>query len=225
MGRVKKSRSMISSFSNTNMRSPKQTIVKIPSENISNMEHINKLFFIPLLNRDIHLTADSRKIINILESYRQFDSSGGIVTDFLINAVTIGENNINLYVNSELYNKLKIKNEEKLRKYEAIIADLEAKYEENLDSNTPGYISMDIKTNQPTTEQIPFLSQLAKMTGNIVVPYYHAYYNGTYDSRAPLIHDKLKFIIKLVKSIGLTPDPSTGISPALKSLQELEQTL
>lgn len=228
MGRVKKSRSMISSFCNTNMRSPNQTVVKIPSENISNMDHINKLFFIPLLNRDIHLTADSRKIINILESYRQFDSSGGIVTDFLINAVTIGENNITLYLNKELTNKFIHSNEIKLKEYENIIADLkriidDERDNKNSDSDS-GYLNAEVEFTAKTNK-IPLLSILAKMTGDVIIPYYHAYFNGAYDPTSPIIHYKLKYIIKLLQSIGLTPDPSTGISPALKSLEELEQTL
>lgn len=235
MGRIKKSRSMISNSSNysnknllTRSRSPKKIVVDMQSENIINIQNINKLFFIPLLNRDIHLTIDSRKIISILESTRKFDPTSGIVTDFLINAVSIGENNLKLYLNAELSSRLSSHNEKKIQEYEKTIRILEAQIK-NIDTPLDkAYAAINVEINKPTTEVIPLLSQLlAKRAGNsgLFMAYYYAFYHAGYDINAPIVHDKLKFVIKLLESIGLTPDPSTGISPAFIALQELEQTL
>jgi len=232
MGRIKKSKSMISNSSscfNKNLLnfSSKKTGIDLDSENIINIKNIDKYFFTPILNRDFHLTANCETIISILAANRKFDSSAGIVTDFLINAVSIGENNLKLFCNTEiaqrnLYNveqKLEISNET-IRKLENTL--------DNKEGQCHGkYGKATLTGCAGSLDPIPLLSHIARNTGThgLIKCYYYGLYHGGYDINAIINHNKLAQTAKLLQTIGLTPDPCTGVSPAFIALQELEKTL
>ena len=76
-------------------------------------------------------------------------------------------------------------------------------------------------------EPIPLLSTIAEKTGvyGLIKCYYYAYYHGGYDINAIVNPNNLAKTAILLESFGLTPDPSTGVSPAFIALQELEKSL
>ena len=234
MGRIKKSKSIISNSSNCvnksllNSFSTKTTSFVDPnSMNVINIENIDKLFFTPIINRNIHKVANSNAIFTILNSSRKFDNTGGLITDFLINAVSIGENNVKLLCNTEFAQRKLFEVQEKLRISEETIDKLNNIIEKTYPGLNGNYINAELIGNVGRLEVLPLLSKLASLTGikGLIMCYYYAYYHGGYDINAIVNQNNLAKTAILLESIGLTPDPCTGVSPAFVALQELEQTL
>lgn len=233
MGRIKKSKSIISNSSNCVNKSllngfstKTDYFVDHKSMNITNIENIDKLFFTPIFNREIHRVANSNTIISILNESRKFDNTGGIVTDFLIRTVSIGENNINLLCNTEVAQRNLFKAEQKIKICEETIDKLNKVIEQTY-TISKNYVRGELICSGAEAEVIPLLSTLARNTGinGLIMCYYYACYHGGYDINAIVNQNNLAKTARLLESIGLTPDPCTGVSPAFIALQELEQTL
>jgi hypothetical protein len=239
MGRIKKSKSIISNSSNYSNKSLLNRSINVTHSiidthslninninNITNIKNIDKIFLDPIINQNIDHVPNSNTIIAILNESRKFDNTDGLITDFLIKVISIGDNNVRLLCNTEFAQKKVFHLEEKIKIKEEIINNLNNIIEKK-NCTTGKYFAADINANAGKVEVIPFLSNLASTTGinGIIMCYYYLFYHGGYDINAIVNQNNLAKTAKLLESIGLTPDPCTGISPAFKALKELEQTL
>lgn len=237
MGRIKKSKSIISNSSNSYNKSLLNRSIKVPQStndthsininNISNIKNIDKIFLDPIINQNIDKLPNSNTIIAILNESRKFDNTDGLITDFLIKVISIGDNNVRLLCNTEFAQQKVFRLEEKIKIKEEIINKLNNIIEKNNNCTKGKYFTADFITDPGKLQVIPFLSNLASTTGinGLIMCYYYLFYHGGYDINAIVNKNNLAKTAKLLESIGLTPDPCTGISPAFKALQELEQNL
>ena len=236
MGRIKKSKSMLlkPTFNVNNSISilsiPNSSNYSADNFNYINIKQIHDRFVKPFIDRNIEIIPPVTPVFNLLEKNRALDPSKGIVTDFLIDIIISIQNSQKLFANITLNRLILNRNELKLEECNKKVCELLEIIENRQKKECnplAGYLPAKININPGKPKVIPVLSKLALVYGTpgLVAGFYHLYYFGFYDPDAIIDPKKLKFITNMVFSIGLTPDPETGISPALKKLQEMEQAI
>jgi len=240
MGKIRRSKHIVSRVSQLsckklvsskdNKYALSDSIDSIDSIHLTNMKNIKCMFLKPIVERNLSTLVDGNQIIKILESVLlgpSVTNTDKIIVSFLIDVVLLAQNNLQLFSNIQILNRSCLKSKQDLIDANNIIDSLKL-------SNNPDKIAScgslefaDIKVVQPEIANIRFLSYVAARAGPhaIIHLFYHLFKHGAYDINAVIDRNTLKIVTIYLQSLGFTPDPCTGKSPALVALEHLEQNI